>query len=138
MARVTSEELERLRVKKEQLEAKLKRLQHQQRYQNRKDETRRKIIMGASIGAAVRDGVVSSKLLAYVLNRYVTKKNEREFMGLEPREETSSQVPTDQAVSTEKDAERDHDSSSYEEGRDYFTDEELEQMDVVKSEREDE
>lgn len=31
--------------------------------------------------------MVSCKLLAYVLNRYVTRKNEREFMGLEPREE---------------------------------------------------
>lgn len=92
MARVTNEELERLRVKKEQLEAKLKRLQHQQRYQNRKDETRRKIITGASIGAAVRDRVVSPKLLAYVLNRYVTKKNEREFMGLEAREEVAESL----------------------------------------------
>lgn len=87
MARVTAEELERLRVKKEKLENRLKQLRQQQRYQERKDETRRKIITGASVAAAVRDGVVSPKLLAHVLNKYVTKKNERQFMGLEAKDE---------------------------------------------------
>ncbi len=85
MARITDEKLEQLRVKKERLEAKLKQLKQQQRYQDRKDETRRKIITGASVGAAVRDGVVSPKLLAHVLDKYVTKDNEREFMGLGPK-----------------------------------------------------
>lgn len=91
MARITDEKLEQLRVKKERLEAKLKQLKQQQRYQDRKDETRRKIITGASVGAAVRDGVVSPKLLAHVLDKYVTKDNEREFMGLGPKRGEVSQ-----------------------------------------------
>lgn len=42
----THESLERLRERKEQLEEKLKRLRHEQRYQNRKADARRKIIVG--------------------------------------------------------------------------------------------
>lgn len=100
MARITDEKLEHLRVKKERLEAKLKQLKQQQRYQDRKDETRRKIITGASVGAAVRDGVVSPKLLAHVLDKYVTKDNEREFMGLGPkRGEVSRKLEQEEAVS---------------------------------------
>ncbi len=100
MARITDEKLEQLRVKKEQLEAKLKQLKQQQRYQDRKDETRRKIITGASVGAAVRDGVVSPKLLAHVLDKYVTKDNEREFMGLGPkRSEVSRELEQEEAAS---------------------------------------
>ncbi len=100
MARITDEKLEQLRVKKERLEAKLKQLKQQQRYQDRKDETRRKIITGASVGAAVRDGVVSPKLLAHVLDKYVTKDNEREFMGLGPkRGEVSRELEQGEAAS---------------------------------------
>ncbi len=100
MARITSEALEQLRLKKEKLEARYKQLKQQQQYQERKDETRRKIITGASVAAAVRDGVVSPKLLAHVLDRYVTKDNEREFMGLGPkRGEVSRELEQEKAAS---------------------------------------
>lgn len=125
MARITSEALEQLRLKKEKLEAKYKQLKQQQLYQERKDETRRKIITGASVAAAVRDGVVSPKLLAHVLNKYVTKKNEREFMGLEPREEVPSE-----ALADPRDG--DDEASTYEVGREFLSDEELAEMGVVE------
>lgn len=130
MARITSEALEQLRLKKEKLEARYKQLKQQQQYQERKDETRRKIITGASVAAAVRDGVVSPKLLAYVLNKYVTKQNERQFMGLEPREDVASEALADQGRSAKSVTEGD-DPSSYEEGGQYFSDEELTEMGVV-------
>lgn len=136
MAKVTAEELERLRVKKEQLEDRLKQLQQQQRRQNRKDETRYKIITGASFAAAVRDGVVSRKLLAYVLNRYVTKKNERRFMGLEPREEALKDEPEEVVEPQSVSAEDDDEVNAYEEGSQYLSDEELAEMGVVKPGRE--
>lgn len=129
MARVTAEELERLRVKKEKLENRLKQLRQQQRYQERKDETRRKIITGASVAAAVRDGVVSPKLLAYILNRYVTKKNEREFMGLEVRNEVPSEALADPQNG-------DDEASTYEVGREFLSDEELAEMGVFEPGRE--
>lgn len=121
MARITSKALEQLRVKKEKLEARYKHLKQQQQYQERKDETRRKIITGASVAAAVRDGVISPKLLAYVLNKYLTKQNEREFMGLEVRDEALADPRDD-----------DGEASTYEAGREYFTDEELAEMGVVE------
>lgn len=129
MARITTEALEQLRLKKEKLEARYKHLKQQQQYQERKDETRRKIITGASVAAAVRDGVVSPKLLAYVLNKYVTKRNEREFMGLEVKGEAPSEgLAEPRSIGSEGDDE----VSGYEEGREYFSDEELADMGVVE------
>ena len=129
MARITSEALEQLRIKKEKLEARYKQLKQQQQYQERKDETRRKIITGASVAAAVRDGVVSPKLLAYVLNKYVTKQNEREFMGLEVREEAPNEALADPQSTN---AEDDNEVSTYEAGRGYLSDEELADLGIVK------
>ncbi len=88
MAKVTHESLERLRERKEQLEAKLKRLRHQQRYQNRKEDARRKFIVGAAVEAAVAGGDMEPELLERVLNQYITKARERKFMELDPPPET--------------------------------------------------
>lgn len=129
MARITSEALEQLRLKKEKLEAKYKQLKQQQQYQERKDETRRKIITGASVAAAVRDGVVSPKLLAYVLNKYVTKQNERQFMGLEVKGAAPNEALAESRGEGGKD---DAEVSGYEEGREYFSDEELAEMGIVE------
>lgn len=84
MAKVTHESLERLRERKERLEAKLKRLRHQQRYQNRKEDARRKFI----VEAAVAGGDMEPEFLERVLNQYVTKARERKFMELDPPPET--------------------------------------------------
>ena len=91
MAKSIPEELEKLEAQKKKLEEKSKRLKHQQQYKTRKEDARRKIITGGAMLAATRDGMVSQALLAHVLNKYVTGKNEREFMGLPPKEVGSSE-----------------------------------------------
>ncbi len=91
MAKSIPEELEKLEAQQKKLEEKSKRLKHQQQYKTRKEDARRKIITGGAMIAATRDGMVSQALLAHVLNKYVTGKNEREFMGLEPKEAASSE-----------------------------------------------
>ena len=91
MAKSIPEELEKLEAQKKKLEEKSKRLKHQQQYKTRKEDARRKIITGGALLAAVRDGMVSQALLAHVLNRYVTRQSEREFMGIELKEAVSSE-----------------------------------------------
>ena len=97
MAKSIPEKLEEVEVQRaklaqreKRLTEKAKRLKHQQQYKTRKEETRRKIITGGALLAAVRDGMVSQALLAHVLNRYVTRKSEREFMGIEERDEAEN------------------------------------------------
>lgn len=98
MAKSIPEKLEEVAVqqaklaeRETRLAEKAKRLKHQQQYKTRKEDARRKIITGGAMIAAVRDGMVSQALLAHVLNRYVTGKNEREFMELPPKEAVSSE-----------------------------------------------
>lgn len=88
MPKVTQESLERLRERKEQLEEKLKRLRHQQRYQNREADARRKTTVGAAVEAAVAGGDMEPALLERCLNQYVTKRRERQFMELDLPPET--------------------------------------------------
>lgn len=90
MAKSIPEELEKIAAQQKKLEEKSKRLKHQQHYKTRKEDARRKIITGGAMLAAVRDGMVSQALLAHVLNKYVTRKSEREFMGLEPKGEVEN------------------------------------------------
>ena len=90
MAKSIPEKLEEVAAQKEslaarqrKLEERAKHLKQQQQYRARKAETRTKIITGAALLAAVRDGEASQAFLAHILNKYVTRKNEREFMELE-------------------------------------------------------
>ena len=101
MPKVTPEELERLRLVAVRAEAKFKQAKQQRHYQERKDETRSKIITGGAFAAAVQTGTVSQNLLAFVLNRYVTNARDRIFLGLEPLEEGSATNPEAQETSTE-------------------------------------
>lgn len=101
MPKVTPEELERLRLVAERAEARFKQKKQQRRYQERKDETRAKIITGGAFADAIRDETVDPSLLPLVLNRYVTNAKDREFLKLPPLEETSTAEPDDQGASTE-------------------------------------
>ena len=100
MAKVTPEELERLRLVAERAEARFKQKKQQRRYQERKDETRAKIITGGAFADAIRDETVDPSLLPLVLNRYVTNAKDREFLKLPPLEETSTAEPDDQGASS--------------------------------------
>jgi len=90
-----NEELERLAARKAQLEAKLKRLKVQQRHQERKDDARRKILMGGALAAAVRAEMVSEGLLFRILDTFVTKEKDRAFLGLPPREKDQGKEEAD-------------------------------------------
>ena len=91
MAKSIPEELDKIAAQQKKLEERAKRLKQQQQYRARKAETRTKIIAGAALLAAVRDSMVSETFLAQVLNRYVTRKNEREFMELDVADEPGSE-----------------------------------------------
>jgi|GEM_PF-930216 len=81
---MSNQRLEKLKVKKAQIEARIKGLQSRERQQTRKNDTRRKIIAGAlALHHAEKnpDDPFSTKLLK-LLNEYVTKPYERSLFGL--------------------------------------------------------
>jgi predicted nucleic acid-binding Zn-ribbon protein len=78
--------LEKLKLQREQLNARIKDAEAKERKQNRKNETRRKIIIGA-IAQAHSETHPASEFTAQLielLNTHVTKPIDRELLGLKP------------------------------------------------------
>lgn len=89
---MSTKKLENLYQKKSKLDARIKKIKAREREQNRKRETRRKIIAGALALHHMRKNPESefSKILARLLNEYVTKPHERKLFGLEPKQDVVS------------------------------------------------
>jgi hypothetical protein len=78
--------LEAKRLKLEQLKVRQRRLENRIRYlasrQARRDETRRKILIGAVILAKIERGEFDEKKLRAILDSALTRKDDRELFGL--------------------------------------------------------
>jgi hypothetical protein len=79
-------ELEEKRVKLEQLKVRQRRLENRIKYlqsrQSRRDDTRRKILIGAVILAKIERGEFDEKKLQAMLDSALTRKDDRELFGL--------------------------------------------------------
>jgi hypothetical protein len=79
-------ELEEKRVKLEQLKVRQRRLENRIKYlqsrQARRDDTRRKILIGAVILAKIERGEFDEKKLQAMLDTALTRKDDRELFGL--------------------------------------------------------
>ncbi|MBS0380657.1 MAG: mobilization protein [Proteobacteria bacterium] len=79
-------ELEEKRVKLEQLKVRQRRLENRIKYlqsrQARRDDTRRKILIGAAILAKIERGEFDEKKLRALLDSVLTRKDDRELFGL--------------------------------------------------------
>lgn len=87
MPKANRETIEKLEQKKRALELKLKALKTQQKREERKKDARRKILVGSALVAAVEAGRVSETLFGQIIDEFVTKVKDREFLGLGLREE---------------------------------------------------
>jgi|GEM_PF-4485817 len=66
------------------LEEQLNRIKKQLVEEKKRENTRRKILMGIAFSKAADDKVIKPEYVNQVLNKYLTSKSDREFMGLEP------------------------------------------------------
>ena len=89
------EKLARMEKKKAELEARIQREKARLNTQARKDDTRRKILLGAALVAANEAGDmrVPDELLLHVLTTYVKDKRSRVFLGLDQEEHTPAPLP---------------------------------------------
>jgi len=85
----------KLEAKKKQVEEKLKLLAAREASQQRKDDTRRKIIVGAlAITHADLDGKEDFRRELYgLVNRYTTRPQDRALFNLEPLETPAGSKP---------------------------------------------
>lgn len=84
---VLDAKIEEKRLKLEQLKARQQRIENRLRYaasqQGRRDDTRRKILIGATILAKIERGEFDEKKLKVMLDEALTRKDDRALFGLE-------------------------------------------------------
>lgn len=85
-------DLEGLRKKQSQIEARIQMLQTKEQNQKRKEDTRRKILAGSYILDKYEKSGTPERLLAE-LDKFLFKKHDRELFGLQPREAEKA-IPT--------------------------------------------
>lgn len=66
------------------LEEKLNTVKKQLIEERKRQNTRRRILMGIAFSKAAEDKVIKPEYVNQVLNKYLISKSDREFMGLEP------------------------------------------------------
>jgi multidrug resistance efflux pump len=90
--------LDQLKAKKAKLDAQIKQAESRARSQRRKDDTRRKILIGAVIKEHIEmhpDGKFAEAVHT-LLDRYVTRPNDRQLLNMDtPADETSATVKPD-------------------------------------------
>lgn len=95
---MTTDRLEKLRQKRAQLDAQIKDAEARARQQARKDDTRRKIILGALAieHMTTHPGSTFALKLAELIDTYVTKPSDRSLLnGLLSNHATQSRTNTD-------------------------------------------
>lgn len=82
MAKVSSEKLKKLEEQHDRAKKNLAIFRHQQKAEEKKADSRRKVLIGEAVVAAIQDGKMSEAFLGEILDRYIVKERDREFLGL--------------------------------------------------------
>jgi large subunit ribosomal protein L7/L12 len=95
--------LETLKAKKEQIEARIKNIEAKERSRAKKDDTRRKILIGAMVMEQMgKTNEAKSKVLAS-LDGFLTRPLDRKLFGL-PEKTKSQNQPTEKPTGVKADA----------------------------------
>ena len=74
--------LDALTEKRDQINAHIQAIKSREQTQKRKDDTRRKILIGAIVLKMVKSGEMPKERLAEILGKHLTKPNERKLFDL--------------------------------------------------------
>lgn len=75
--------LEQMQKKRDQLNARIQSERAKLSKQQRKEDTRRKVLTGAAVMNAVEAGDLPRHQLNEILKKHLSRENERKFMGVE-------------------------------------------------------
>lgn len=78
----TLERLEKLEQEKVRIENQLKAVRYQRKAEERKADSRRKLLIGMAVVEALKDGKVTEQFLEEILDSYIVKERDRDFLGL--------------------------------------------------------
>lgn len=94
-----------------QLQEQLRLLKTKLSEEQRKAETRRKILYGVALLKGIETGAIQQSYIKQLLNRFITKKGDRDFLGLAPL--TEQQPAPTQAVTASNNQAQEHNNHNY-------------------------
>jgi len=96
---MSTERLEKLRAKREQLAARIRREEGRARSRERKEDTRRKILAGAAVLDEAEQRPEFNAMLVKLLGRFLLRPEDRALFGLVPAEKSEQASPAQTAMS---------------------------------------
>jgi hypothetical protein len=111
---MADDRLEKLRARQAELAARIRREENRKRLQERKDDTRRKILAGAAVLDEAEHKSEFNTVIVELLGRFLTRPDDRALFALPPlppekpelvHSETSLQTPTNAVSSSSGQAE---------------------------------
>lgn len=79
-----SDRLQKLKEQQDKINAKIKRIEQQEKEKQRKDDTRKKILIGAMVLDKMSKSEQSNSKVIGQLNEYLTADRDRKLFGLSP------------------------------------------------------
>ena len=83
--------LEALEAKRKQLDAQIQALKTREQAQSRKDDTRRKVLIGGVVLKMVKTGEMPEARLSQLLDKHLDAERDRKLFGLGPKQPTPAQ-----------------------------------------------
>jgi len=93
----SEDRLKRLEEKRAQINAEIQRVRAREQKEERKRDTRRKVLVGAMILSKVDSGDWPEDRLMAAMNTYLDRDHDRELFGLPPKAETQQAEETPQS-----------------------------------------
>lgn len=76
--------LDGLKEKRDQINAQIQSLKAREQAQKRKDDTRRKVLVGSVVMKLVKEGKITASYFNQWMDEGLTKEKDRELLGLAP------------------------------------------------------
>ena len=80
-----SKSLQALKEKRAKIDAQIASLKSREKLKQRKDDTRRKVLIGASIMKEIEEGRFSEHQLDEIIERNLIRPNDRKLFNLDPK-----------------------------------------------------
>lgn len=88
--------LDKLTIKRQQLNAQIQALKAKESKQNRKEDTKRKVLVGSVVLKMLETGEMPEERLNQILDKHLTRDGDRALFGLKPRQETKEKEASHQ------------------------------------------
>ena len=89
--------LESLTAKRDQLNAQIQAIRAREQAQKRKDDTRRKVLIGSVFLKMIKAGEMKQEQLDRILDKHLEKERDRSLFGLAPKLAQSALSPSGEA-----------------------------------------